>query len=109
MVPPSESDFQQTIIQTLHALNWIVAHFRPALTKKGWRTPVSANGKGFPDLVAVRERVLFVELKSSTGRMSAEQKVWRDRLERAGAEYYLWTPDTPWDEIVGALTVRLAA
>ncbi|MFA5053017.1 MAG: VRR-NUC domain-containing protein [Parcubacteria group bacterium] len=104
-----EAEFQDTVADAARVLGWFIYHARPARTAKGWRTSVSYDGKGFPDLVAVRERVLFIELKSSTGSMSAEQKVWRVRLKRAGAEYHLWTPDTPWDEIVGALTVRATA
>jgi len=47
---------------------------------------------GFPDLVLVRDRVLYRELKAATGRVSAEQQVWLDRLERAGADAAVWRP-----------------
>lgn len=72
---------------------WRVAHFRAARTGKGWRTPVAADGAGFPDLVLVRDRVVFAELKSKAGRLSREQQVWRDVLRHAGAEWHLWTPE----------------
>lgn len=73
-----------------------------AVNQRGqWRTPVAADGKGFPDLVAVREelaagkrrpRVLFIELKTDKGRLSKEQKEWHEELIGAGAEAYVWRP-----------------
>ena len=58
----SESALQDNVIELAHVLNYVVAHFRPARTAHGWVTPVSADGKGFPDLVLVgRGRVVFVE------------------------------------------------
>ena len=51
----SEKTFQRQVIDLLHLFGYRVAHFMPAMNAKGqWRTPVSADGKGFPDLVAVR-------------------------------------------------------
>lgn len=49
--------------------------------------------KGFPDLVIVGERLIFVELKSARGRISKEQREWIDDLESAGVEVYVWRPD----------------
>lgn len=89
----TEADWQTTVIDLAHALGWRVAHFRPARTNQGWRTPVAADGKGFPDLVLTRDRVIFVELKSQTGRLSHEQMVWLEQLDQAGAEIHIWRPD----------------
>ena len=88
----TEEQLQNATIQTAHSLGWIVAHFRPALTQRGWRTPVQADGKGFPDLVLVRDRVIFVELKRESGKPTRDQRVWMEKLEAAGAEVYLWKP-----------------
>jgi hypothetical protein len=88
-----EKDWQRDIIRLAQTLGWRVAHFRPAQTSKGWRTAVGADGAGFPDLVLVRDRVVFVELKNEKGRMSEQQLEWKAALEVAGAEYYLWRPD----------------
>jgi hypothetical protein len=94
MHPVCEADWQATVIDAAQALGWRVAHFRPARTERGWRTAVSADGVGFPDLVMVRgSRTLFVELKSSTGRLSILQRQWLDALERAGQESYCWRPE----------------
>lgn len=88
---PLERDVQATIIDLAHAYGWRVAHFRPARTDKGWRTPVSADGKGFPDLVLVRDRVIFVELKREGEHPRPDQVEWLNGLSRAGAEVYVWT------------------
>lgn len=88
----SEDEWQQQIIDLAHAYGWIVAHFRPARTSKGWATPVAADGQGFPDLVLARDRAMFVELKSQRGRLTADQHHWLDALAAAGAEVHVWRP-----------------
>ena len=88
----SEADFQATIIAIARYHGWFVSHFRAVQTRSGWLTPVAADGKGFPDLVLCRERMIYAELKADKGSLKPEQKVWRDKLESAGAEYYLWRP-----------------
>jgi hypothetical protein len=57
-----------------------------------WRTPVAADGKGWPDLVLVRDRVLYRELKSERGTLSVEQQDWGHALKLAGADYDTWRP-----------------
>ena len=91
--PLAEAQWQRQVTDLAELLGWTWAHFRPARTEQGWRTPVSGpGGAGFPDLVLWRERVIFVELKSDRGRMSAEQDaVWLG-LTNAGAEAYVWAP-----------------
>lgn len=88
-----EKDWQRDVIRLAQTLGWKVAHFRPAKTAQGWRTAVAADGAGFPDLVLVRDRVLFVELKNEKGRMSEQQLEWKAALEVAGVEAYVWRPD----------------
>lgn len=90
----TEADFQTAVIEVAHSFGWMVSHFRPAMTKHGWRTPVSADGKGFPDLVLVHPRggVLFRECKSERGKLSDEQTRWATRLSDAGADFNVWRP-----------------
>ena len=88
--------FEEKIVALAQALGWHVAHFRNVLVQRKdgstfYATPAAANGKGFPDLVIVRDRVIFAELKSGSGRLSPEQKQWREWLEESGSEYYVWT------------------
>ena len=68
---------------------WRCAHFRPARTVHGWRTAVQGDGKGFPDWVLVHDRggVVFVELKTSRGKLTPAQEAWGEALIRAGAIY----------------------
>lgn len=93
VLPISEADFQAAVIDLARVNGWRVVHFRPARTEQGWRTPVAADGKGFPDLVCCgRGRVIFVELKSQQGRIRPEQQQWLDSLQAVGAEAYVWRP-----------------
>lgn len=49
--------------------------------------------KGFPDVVAVRgKRVLWIEFKSATGKLSAEQSEWAAALLLADQEWYEFRP-----------------
>lgn len=91
-----ESEFLRQVIELAALYGFAAAHFRPALTSRGWRTPVQGPlGAGFPDLVLVnvrRRRVLFVELKSDAGKVSADQAAVLAALEEAGAETRVWRP-----------------
>lgn len=98
----TESEFQANVIDLAHMLGWRVTHFRPAKTKHGWRTPL-AGDPGFPDLVLARGgRVIFAELKSERGRLTADQEAWLDQLAQpvgpqvveriASHEVYVWRP-----------------
>ncbi len=83
MLPPqSEANFQRQVIQLAKLYRWRVAHFRPARTEHGWRTPVEADGNGFPDLVLIRGlRLVIIELKSDRGKLSREQQDWLDAFD----------------------------
>lgn len=104
----TEAGFQDKVIEYARLKGWRVAHFRPAQTVKGWRTPVAADGNGFPDLVLVRptndERagVIFAELKSEAGKVRPEQREWLHDLERAGVEAYVWRPSN-FDDVMEIL------
>lgn len=76
-----EAQLESAIIECAQLLGWKVAHFRPARTDKGWRTPVSADGVGFPDLVMARHgQVIFAELKAEKGKLSQAQHGWLREL-----------------------------
>jgi hypothetical protein len=62
--------------------------------------------KGFPDLVIVGLGVIFAELKTERGKVTADQQEWLDRLRDAGVEHYVWRP-SDWDFVLARLT-RLA-
>lgn len=89
----TEQQFQAQIIELARILGWRSAHFRPAKTVRGWRTPVQGDGAGFPDTILVRgDRLVVAELKSAAGRVSTEQTAWLEALAAAGAETYVWRP-----------------
>ena len=93
----SEADLQGTIIQIAHENKWLVAHFRTVRVQRAdgsvyYATPVAADGEGFPDLVLVRDRVLFVEVKRENGILEPLQKEWMRALLTGGAEHFTWRP-----------------
>jgi len=105
----NEADFLKSVIDLAHAYKWKVIHFRSALRKDGtYQTPVQGDGVGFPDLILVRERVIFAELKSETGKISEAQVEWITALNVAtqekmsGGNTYIWRP-SDWDQIVEIL------
>jgi VRR-NUC domain len=103
--PDDERSFQSVVVEVARLAGWRVAHFRPARTDKGWRTPVTADGAGWPDLVLVRPpRIAFVELKSEAGQLRPNQTEWLDVLRLLPqVEVFLWRP-SDWDVVVETLT-----
>ena len=96
LVTISEKDFQNQIIDAAHLLGYRVAHFRPAMNRRGqWMTAVAADGAGFPDMVLVRPepdggRLIFMEVKGAKGIISEAQQAWLSALEFTSAEVYVW-------------------
>ena len=89
----TEDDLLTAVLDLCRLKHLHTAHFRPARTAGGWRTAVSGDGKGFPDLVIVGPRgVMFRELKTERGRVSTEQSEWQFRLRHAGADCGYWMP-----------------
>jgi hypothetical protein len=86
----SEADLQTNVLDAVRKLGGIAYHTHDS----------RRSAKGFPDLVIVFPRtgaLLFVELKSTDGEVTAEQRQWLAAL-RAGArlavrEVYLWRPE----------------
>ena len=71
------------------------------------RGDVSLRGDaGFPDLVLARkDRVMFVEVKSARGRLGKNQAAWFGVLTAAGADARVVYPDQV-DALIDELTVR---
>lgn len=100
----SEASFQSAVIELAQMSAWKVAHFRAARTSTGWRTPVSGDGAGYPDLTLARApELLIVELKAERGKLSAAQREWLQALDMCGVEIAIWRP-SQWDEIQERLT-----
>src|SRR5262245_31539583 len=95
----TEREFQRQVIELAKLCGFRVAHFRPARTARGWRTPVEGDGAGFPDLVLLRGAVLLVaELKSDTGTLTPAQSGWLSAFAEAGVLAYVWAP-RDWEHI----------
>lgn len=96
----TEKEFQKTFLAMAKARGWRSAHFRSAMTKGGnWVTPVAGQGKGFPDNLLIRGKMLIVaELKVPPNTTSPEQDAWLAAFAAAGIPAFVWTPDD-WTEI----------
>jgi hypothetical protein len=98
-LPISEDHLQQRITMLCDYLHLKWHH----------ETDSRKSKKGWPDLViAGPDRVIFVELKSEKGRVTAEQQDWLDTLASAGAVVKVWRP-ADWPEIERTLRIMAAA
>jgi hypothetical protein len=106
LVPLNEREFQRQVTGLAELLGWDWAHWRPAMTKRGWRTPVSGTiGEGMVDLLLVRgrdQRIVFAELKSERGRLTGRQQQVVDLLRDCGLLVCVWRPSDI-DEIAAVL------
>jgi hypothetical protein len=90
MTTMTEDHLLANVLELCELLHLRTAHFRPARTTRGWRTAVSGDGKGYPDVTIVGRRVLWRELKANRGRLSVEQIAWIGALTHAGADADVW-------------------
>lgn len=60
------------------------------------------NAAGLPDLLLIRERVVWIEVKSAKGRMRTAQIRFIEALRDAGQEVYVARPENV-EEIEGVL------
>lgn len=108
--PLSEDAFQSRVMDAAKQYGWKAVHYRKTLKSGGrtnggkakYTTPVQGD-RGGPDLLLAKagRLPLLVELKTDTGRMSPEQKAWREAIHPD--VYRLWRP-RDWDAIVAELS-----
>lgn len=100
----SEAGFTKTVLRLAKIRGWKSAHFRPARTKDGWRTAVSGDGVGYPDLTLIRDgRLVVAELKTEKApKPRPDQQAWLDAFEATGACVFVWRP-SDWPSIVEIL------
>lgn len=78
-----EKDWQRTVRDLARTLGW----------RRAYHTFDSRRSDtGFPDLVLVRDRVIFLELKRETGTTTQAQRDWITALHHAQAEVYVARP-----------------
>ena len=78
----SEQALQQAVIQLARLLGIEWYHTHDSRRSK----------KGFPDLVLCGSRVLYRELKTQVGKLTAEQERWAARLQQASQDWAVWRP-----------------
>lgn len=91
----TEAQLFESVRDHLNAFGWLWYHTRDS----------RGSNAGFPDIVAVRgpygeAALLFIELKTEDGKVSADQRVWLSALDGAGGEertpygakVYVWHP-----------------
>lgn len=93
----TEKQWQKQVVELARTLGWTVYHTFDSRRSQ----------PGFPDLVLVRDRVIYVELKREQGKLTDAQAGWLDRLNRAGAETYCWRPHD-WEDAGMTLARREA-
>jgi len=77
----TETEIQKQIIDFLKALSFIVFRMNAG---KGRHNQYLAP-KGTPDLLVIgRGRTLWIEVKTATGTVSADQKIMHDKLAAEG-------------------------
>ncbi len=87
-------DLQKSVIDLAHLYHWSVVHNPAVETKhRGWTTALAADSKGFPDLLLFRDRVVAIEIKGDGDTLKPDQLIWRDRIQRAGVEWYVVRPN----------------
>jgi hypothetical protein len=92
LIAESEREFQREVVQRAKALGWFVFHALPGQGRNRHLT-LFIGKRGFPDLVLCRPpRLVFVELKSETGKLSTDQQEWLEALRACGVEVYVWRP-----------------
>ena len=91
----TEKEWLALVVELARTLGWLCFHpFLSIRSERGW-----------PDLSLVRERLVFIELKSDKGRTTPAQEKWINALKEAGAEAYVFRP-ADWDDVVAVLTRR---
>ena len=91
----TEKAFQSDVMRVAKMLGWLCYHTFDS----------RRSASGFPDLVLVRERVLFRELKVGKHKLSQSQELWRDSIMDAGGDWAEWR-ETDMDDIVADLSRR---
>lgn len=95
-----ENALQRLIVAKARRMHWLVAHFHTVEAvipntggRTHWITPVAADGKGFPDLILLRDRILVVEVKGTGGKLRPDQIKWLSAFRLVpGVEVHVWSP-----------------
>jgi len=91
----TEKGFQASVIKLAKLCGWSCYHTHDSRRSQA----------GFPDLVLAHPKggLLFAELKTEQGKVSAAQEEWKEVLTQAGSEHHIWRP-SDWDRLYERLT-----
>ena len=80
----TEAEFQSWVVKCGERHGWTIWHDNDS----------RRNDPGFPDLVCAHPKLglMFMELKTATGRVRKEQQAWIDLLDNAGVWVLVWRP-----------------
>lgn len=93
MAKGTEAQLERAVIDMARLMGYMVHGVRPAFRQSGEFSDPLKGDRGFPDLILVgNRRIIYVELKSDKSYLAPEQKIWRDRLVAAGADYCVFRP-----------------
>lgn len=85
----SEKDWQQMVVDYARWNQWLVYHPLHSIgSEAGWPDLVLCH----PATAAIPAQLVFAELKSEAGKVSAPQARWIAALKQAGQEVTVWRP-----------------
>ena len=85
-----EGQTQLSIIRYCKLKGYVIGKTRTMGVVRGKRYCLDPyTFRGFPDLTAFTPGLVFIEVKSSTGKMSEAQKDFQELCEKAGIKYIL--------------------
>jgi len=104
---PTEAQFQASIVELAEFCGWRTNHTYRSASRRdggGWRTATTTPG--WPDLCLWRPGQFLVrEIKTTGGRLTAEQRDVLASLRAAGVDAGVWWP-SDWPEIEATLRTR---
>jgi hypothetical protein len=97
----SERDFKNGLVLFARNCGWLVHHDLPSQRANGSWATATQGDSGYPDLVLAHPgnpntnypaRIIYAELKTERGIVTAAQQTWLDTLNAAGQVAYIWRP-----------------
>ncbi len=87
----TEDELLTGVLDMMRLFRWRYVHYRNS------KAAITQGHKGFPDIIAARPpRLVIVECKTQTGKLTPEQELWLTDLEviryEKGIEVYVWRP-----------------
>ena len=105
--PIAEADFQQAVKELAELNGWKYVHFHDSRRgvpdgRGGHKLVGDKDARGWPDVVLIRERALFRELKADGKQLTQSQADMIKRMTLAGLDADVWRP-ADWDKIAEIL------